>query len=112
MKSTLPFLLCQVAVAHAAALLHVPISVADTDANANAAPDLSTKKVCSIEGTFAVVNCRVGPGRDFSSVRTVAPGQSFSVQCMRDGESIDGEKYVFSIPFHSMYNCGKEKKND
>ena len=51
--------------------------------------------VCRIEGTRATVYCREGPSRDYASVRSARPGQSFAVQCMtKDGESIDGERRV------------------
>jgi len=51
-------------------------------------------KTCSISGTSAIVNCRGGPSRSYPTIRSVQPNQSFSVQCMVDGEGIDGEKYV------------------
>ncbi|KAK0713637.1 hypothetical protein B0T26DRAFT_753729 [Lasiosphaeria miniovina] len=55
-------------------------------------------KVCSVSGTSSYVNCRAGPGRDYATVRGVQPAQQFSVQCMRDGEAIDGEKAWGYIP--------------
>ncbi|KAK1832033.1 hypothetical protein QBC39DRAFT_350005 [Podospora conica] len=55
--------------------------------------------VCEIEGTSANVYCREGPSRNYASVGSVRPGQSFSVQCMTtDGESIDGESAWGFVP--------------
>jgi len=50
-------------------------------------------KTCSIIG-LAVVNCRAGPSRDYRIVRAAQPEQRLGIQCIRDGEAIDGEKYA------------------
>ncbi|KAK3367755.1 hypothetical protein B0H63DRAFT_455825 [Podospora didyma] len=55
-------------------------------------------KQCSVAGTFATVNCRSGPGRDFAAVHKLVPSQSFGVSCIVDGEAIDGEKAWGYLP--------------
>ncbi|KAK0657930.1 hypothetical protein B0T16DRAFT_386376 [Cercophora newfieldiana] len=59
--------------------------------------DAGTAKTCSINSQ-AVVNCRAGPSRDYSIVRIAQPQQQLSIQCMLDGEPIDGEKAWGYIP--------------
>ena len=55
-------------------------------------------KLCSVPGP-TYVNCREGPSRSYPVARRVQPDQSFGVRCIRDGESIDGEKCVTAANF-------------
>ncbi|KAM7217134.1 hypothetical protein V8F06_007533 [Rhypophila decipiens] len=64
-------------------------------------PEMETRQTnakCSISGTSAAVNCRQGPTRSYPSVTSFLPGESFAVQCMVDGEGIDGEKAWGYLP--------------
>jgi uncharacterized protein YraI len=56
--------------------------------------DHAASKTCSINSQ-AVVNCRAGPSRSYSIVRTAQPEQRLGIECITDGEPIDAEKCVY-----------------
>lgn len=56
-------------------------------------PSSSTTKTCTISSQ-TIVNCRAGPNRDYPLIRTTRPGQAVDIECIVDGEAIDGEKCV------------------
>ncbi|KAM7184889.1 hypothetical protein V8F20_012026 [Naviculisporaceae sp. PSN 640] len=68
------------------------------NANQNNMETRQSLQRCSIAGTSARVNCRASPTRSSSSVVSFLPGESFGVECMVDGEGIDGEKAWGYLP--------------
>ncbi|KAK4446358.1 hypothetical protein QBC34DRAFT_411557 [Podospora aff. communis PSN243] len=59
--------------------------------------DRAASKTCSINSQ-AVVNCRAGPSRSYSIVRTAQPEQRLGIECITDGEPIDAEKAWGYVP--------------
>ncbi len=52
---------------------------------------------CTISGTMTFVNCRAGPSRSEEVVTRYLPDDVVEIRCIRDGEAIDGEKYVLPL---------------
>lgn len=94
MKLLSLYLIASVSVSNA---VSIPAANPEPELDAANKRQTNTTTKCSISGTFATVSCRASPTRSSSALKSFRPGQEFGVECMVDGEGIDGEKYVPSL---------------